>query len=69
MKRVGTVMTSVIGSASQGGVTSLVTTGPDGAPMDEASQQSTLSNASAGVCHFYVQILSVMISVTKYYQS
>ncbi|XP_026475128.1 trithorax group protein osa isoform X4 [Ctenocephalides felis] len=28
-------------------VTSLVTTGPDGQPMDEASQQSTLSNASA----------------------
>ncbi|XP_055677490.1 trithorax group protein osa isoform X4 [Lutzomyia longipalpis] len=28
-------------------VTSLVTTGPDGAPLDEASQQSTLSNASA----------------------
>ncbi|XP_026679521.1 trithorax group protein osa [Diaphorina citri] len=26
--------------------TSIVTTGPDGAPMDEASQQSTLSNAS-----------------------
>lgn len=25
----------------------MVTTGPDGAPMDEASQQSTLSNASA----------------------
>lgn len=43
----GTVMTSVSGSTSQGGVTSLVTTGPDGAPMDEASQQSTLSNASA----------------------
>uniref|UniRef100_A0A1A9ZVM8 ARID domain-containing protein n=1 Tax=Glossina pallidipes TaxID=7398 RepID=A0A1A9ZVM8_GLOPL len=28
-------------------VTSVVTTGPDGTPMDEASQQSTLSNASA----------------------
>uniref|UniRef100_A0A8D8PVJ6 Trithorax group protein osa n=1 Tax=Cacopsylla melanoneura TaxID=428564 RepID=A0A8D8PVJ6_9HEMI len=27
-------------------VTSIVTTGPDGQPMDEASQQSTLSNAS-----------------------
>ncbi|XP_055613391.1 trithorax group protein osa [Uranotaenia lowii] len=27
-------------------VTSLVTTGPDGAPLDEASQQSTLSNTS-----------------------
>lgn len=26
----------------------LVTTGPDGAPLDEGSQQSTLSNASAG---------------------
>lgn len=31
-------------------VTSIITTGPDGAPMDEASQQSTLSNASAGKC-------------------
>lgn len=29
-------------------VTSIVTTGPDGASIDEASQQSTLSNASAG---------------------
>ncbi|XP_067646631.1 trithorax group protein osa isoform X2 [Eurosta solidaginis] len=28
-------------------VTSVVTTGPDGAPIDEVSQQSTLSNASA----------------------
>ncbi|XP_063707562.1 trithorax group protein osa isoform X3 [Culicoides brevitarsis] len=28
-------------------VTSIVTTGPDGAPLDEASQQSTISNASA----------------------
>lgn len=28
-------------------VTSLITTGPDGAPLDEASQQSTLSNTSA----------------------
>ncbi|XP_013098119.2 trithorax group protein osa isoform X7 [Stomoxys calcitrans] len=28
-------------------VTSVVTTGPDGAPMDDASQQSTISNASA----------------------
>lgn len=31
-------------------VTSLVTTGPDGSLIDEASQQSTLSNASAGEC-------------------
>lgn len=29
-------------------VTSIVTTGPDGAQLDEASQQSTISNASAG---------------------
>lgn len=29
-------------------VTSLITTGPDGAPLDDASQQSTLSNASGG---------------------
>lgn len=32
-------------------VTSLVTTGPDGSLIDEASQQSTLSNASAGECN------------------
>lgn len=31
-------------------VTSLVTTGPEGSLIDEASQQSTLSNASAGEC-------------------
>lgn len=29
-------------------VTSVVTTGPDGTAIDDASQQSTLSNASAG---------------------
>ena len=29
-------------------VTSLITTGPDGATLDEVSQQSTLSNTSAG---------------------
>lgn len=34
--------------------TALVTTGPDGAPLDEGSQQSTLSNASAGTnTHIY----------------
>jgi len=39
------------GSSSASGqhvVTSVITTGPDGAPIDEVSQQSTLSNASAG---------------------
>lgn len=35
-------------AASSGSVTSVVTTGPDGTPIDEGSQQSTLSNASAG---------------------
>lgn len=35
-------------AASGGSVTSVVTTGPDGTPIDEGSQQSTLSNASAG---------------------
>ncbi|XP_065166302.1 trithorax group protein osa isoform X4 [Atheta coriaria] len=34
-------------SAAGGSVTSVVTTGPDGTPIDEGSQQSTLSNASA----------------------
>ncbi|XP_045482525.1 trithorax group protein osa isoform X3 [Harmonia axyridis] len=36
-----------VSTASSGSVTSVVTTGPDGAPIDEGSQQSTLSNASA----------------------
>lgn len=34
-------------TSSAGSVTSVVTTGPDGTPIDEGSQQSTLSNASA----------------------
>lgn len=36
------------GAAGMHAVTSVVTTGPDGTSMDEVSQQSTLSNASAG---------------------
>lgn len=36
------------GQLQQHPVTSIVTTGPDGTTLDEASQQSTLSNASAG---------------------
>jgi len=36
------------GAAGMHAVTAVVTTGPDGTPMDEVSQQSTLSNASAG---------------------
>ena len=42
--------TSVINvtSTSSGTVTSVITTGPDGTSLDEGSQQSTLSNASAG---------------------
>lgn len=44
----GSVVSSMSGSI-QGSVMTLVTTGPDGAPMDEASQQSTLSNTSAGI--------------------
>lgn len=35
-------------STSSGTVTSVITTGPDGTSIDEGSQQSTLSNASAG---------------------
>ncbi|XP_069695938.1 trithorax group protein osa isoform X4 [Periplaneta americana] len=42
----GTTTTNVT-PATPGTVTSVVTTGPDGAPLDEGSQQSTLSNASA----------------------
>nr|XP_012154536.1 PREDICTED: trithorax group protein osa isoform X4 [Megachile rotundata] len=34
-------------STSSGTVTSVITTGPDGTSLDEGSQQSTLSNASA----------------------
>ena len=44
----GTAPTNVT-PAAPGSVTSVVTTGPDGAPLDEGSQQSTLSNASAGM--------------------
>jgi hypothetical protein len=44
----GTTTTNVT-PATAGTVTSVVTTGPDGTPLDEGSQQSTLSNASAGV--------------------
>ncbi|XP_063239673.1 trithorax group protein osa-like isoform X3 [Bacillus rossius redtenbacheri] len=36
-----------VAPSAPGSVTSVVTTGPDGAPIDEVSQQSTLSNASA----------------------
>jgi len=54
----GTAPTNVT-PAAPGSVTSVVTTGPDGAPLDEGSQQSTLSNASAGM---YV-CLSVCLSV------
>ncbi|XP_023704592.1 trithorax group protein osa isoform X9 [Cryptotermes secundus] len=39
--------TTNVTPATPGTVTSVVTTGPDGAPLDEGSQQSTLSNASA----------------------
>lgn len=42
------VSSSGSSSSSLHPVTSIVTTGPDGQQMDEASQQSTLSNASAG---------------------
>lgn len=44
---VGTSAINVI-STSSGTVTSVITTGPDGTSLDEGSQQSTLSNASAG---------------------
>lgn len=43
-------------------VTSIVTTGPDGAPLDEASQQSTLSNASAGEFRFSFVLLLFVLS-------
>lgn len=35
-------------ASSQHPVTAIITTGPDGTAIDEASQQSTISNASAG---------------------
>lgn len=40
-------MTNVSQINCGGIITSVITTGPDGTPVDEASQQSTLSNASA----------------------
>ena len=39
-------------ASSQHPVTSIITTGPDGTTIDEASQQSTISNASAGMSQF-----------------
>lgn len=39
-----------------GVVTSVVTTGPDGTAIDDASQQSTLSNASAGNCYIKIYL-------------
>lgn len=49
-------------AASGGSVTSVVTTGPDGASIDEGSQQSTLSNASAGrVLSFPLQSPSIVM--------
>jgi hypothetical protein len=45
-----------------GSVTSIVTTGPDGAPLDEGSQQSTLSNTSIGkYTIFYRNVLYLTI--------
>lgn len=41
-------MITHVTSAAAGSVTSVVTTGPDGTTLDEGSQQSTLSNTSAG---------------------
>lgn len=35
-------------ASSQNPVTAIITTGPDGTAIDEASQQSTISNVSAG---------------------
>lgn len=49
------------GGNSQGGVMTLVTTGPDGAPVDEASQQSTLSNASAGTYNQQITLSYTLI--------
>lgn len=40
-----------------GAVTSVVTTGPDGTAIDDASQQSTLSNASAGKLFVFGQLM------------
>lgn len=39
-------------ASSQHPVTSIITTGPDGTTIDDASQQSTISNASAGTRRF-----------------
>ncbi|XP_031785945.1 trithorax group protein osa isoform X3 [Nasonia vitripennis] len=41
------ISTAIITTSSNSTVTSIITTGPDGSSLDEGSQQSTLSNASA----------------------
>ena len=49
MRKLFSGTTSInVTSTSSGTVTSVITTGPDGTSLDEGSQQSTLSNASAG---------------------
>ena len=45
---IATVSTAVITTTSGSTVTSVITTGPDGTSLDDGSQQSTLSNTSAG---------------------
>lgn len=43
-----TSTTATVTVTSNSTVTSVITTGPDGTSLDEGSQQSTVSNASAG---------------------
>lgn len=48
---------AAISNSNHNPVTAIITTGPDGAPLDDASQQSTISNVSAGKLPFYFIII------------
>lgn len=52
-------------ASSQHPVTSIITTGPDGTTIDEASQQSTISNASAGTPQFDSNSILVMSFIIR----
>lgn len=47
-------------NANHNPVTAIITTGPDGAALDDASQQSTISNVSAGKLPFILLLFAVI---------
>ncbi|OXU31951.1 hypothetical protein TSAR_013063 [Trichomalopsis sarcophagae] len=57
------ISTAIITTSSNSTVTSIITTGPDGSSLDEGSQQSTLSNASAGSILKQSNIKTLMLEI------